>query len=94
MANYNIILTFFGTKGFADTEQDIQNSFSVTLSNYGGSMTSNLTLSNGILTIPLTLPDTKTIAQYHTLVSDIASDIGGEFTLAKQSATSIEEISV
>ena len=80
MANDSVTATFQGTLGFANSLQDVENAFSATLSTYGGTVSSTNLFATG-LTIVLSLPDTKTVAQLKTLISDIASDLGGEFNV-------------
>jgi len=86
--NDTIKLTFLGVKGSSVSPQDVEDSFSARLAAYGGTLVSTVHWTGG-MTITLSLPDSKTFANFKTFVAGIAADLGGEFTIVTGSNTDV-----
>lgn len=83
MADVSLYIEGQGTIGFADTQQDIQDSITGAITTYGGTVDS-LQVLNGSIFITLTVPDTKTVAQEIAMLAQLRSDLGGEWTISSQ----------
>lgn len=89
MANYDATLYVDGKINFANSLQEVEDSFEADVISYGGTVNSTTDLG-GRLMIKLTLPDTKTGAELITLIELIKTNLAGEWTVSGKAKFELE----